>query len=121
MAFALEELMPKQRMPLRTIKDVIRLKWHAQLSHEQIASTLKVSKGVVAKYVALASTGGLDWEMVQDWSKQRWRARCCLGLPPRSHSTHPELVREDLARRLGTDQAGARTFDHDAAPHRASA
>ena len=31
--------MPKPRMSLRMIKDVIRLKWHAQLSHEQIAST----------------------------------------------------------------------------------
>ena len=37
--------MPKQRISLSMIKDVIRLKWHADLSHEQIATTLKVSKG----------------------------------------------------------------------------
>ena len=41
------------------IKDVIRLKWHANLSHEQIATTLKVSKGVVAKYVSLATVAGI--------------------------------------------------------------
>lgn len=63
--------MPKQRISLRMIKDVIRLKWHAQLSHEQIAATLKVSKGVVAKYVGLASAAGLDWEAVRDWSEQQ--------------------------------------------------
>lgn len=35
--------MHKQRMALRMIKDVIRLKWEAQLSHEQIAVALGVS------------------------------------------------------------------------------
>lgn len=56
--------MPKQRMSLPMIKDVIRLKWHGGLSHERIATTLKISKGVVAKYVGLASAAGLDWETV---------------------------------------------------------
>lgn len=39
-------------LPMRTIRDLIRLKYHAQLSHEQIARALSISKGVVAKYVA---------------------------------------------------------------------
>ena len=63
--------MPKQRMSLRMIKDVIRLKWQAQLSHEQIATTLKISKGVVAKYVGLAAAAGLDWQAVRDCSEQQ--------------------------------------------------
>lgn len=77
--------MPKPRMSLRMIKDVIRLKWHAQLSHEQIATTLKVSKGVVAKYVALASAAGLDWETVQDWSEKRLTS----VLLPRAATSQP--------------------------------
>ena len=72
--------MPKQRMSLRMIKDVIRLKWHAQLSHAQIATTLKISKGVVAKYVNLATAAGLDWETVQNWSEQQ----LSTALQPRS-------------------------------------
>ncbi len=56
--------MPKQRMSLRMIKDVIRLQWHARLSHEEIATTLKISKGAVAKYVGLASAAGLEWQAV---------------------------------------------------------
>jgi DNA-binding transcriptional regulator YiaG len=32
------------------IKDVIRLKWQADLSHEQIASTLNISKGAVTNW-----------------------------------------------------------------------
>lgn len=64
--------MPKQQLSLRMIKDVLRLKWHAQLSHEQVAATLKISKGVVAKYVGLATSAGLDWDTVQNWSEQQF-------------------------------------------------
>ena len=80
--------MPKQGMSLRMIKDVIRLKWHAQLSHAQIATTLKISKGVVAKYVALATAAGLDWEAVQDWSEQQ----LSTALQPRSPGSQPVVV-----------------------------
>ena len=54
--------MHKQRMALRMIKDVIRLKWEAQLSHEQIAVALGVSKGAVTKYVGLANAAGSEEE-----------------------------------------------------------
>lgn len=57
--------MPKQRMDLRMIKDIIRLKSQAQLSHEQIAQALKVSKGVVSKYLSLAQAAGLEWNAVE--------------------------------------------------------
>lgn len=80
--------MPKQQLSLRMIKDVLRLKWHAQLSHEQVAATLKISKGVVAKYIGLATAAGLDWGTVQDWSEQQlWTA-----LQPRSAASLPIVV-----------------------------
>jgi transposase len=46
------------------IKDVLRLKLDAKLSHQQIATALKISKGVVAKYVGLAAAAGIDWAAV---------------------------------------------------------
>jgi transposase len=49
---------------MRKIRDVLRLKLDGKLSHAQIASSLKVSKGVVAKYVGLAAAAGLDWPTV---------------------------------------------------------
>jgi DNA-directed RNA polymerase specialized sigma24 family protein len=36
---------------MRKIRELIRLKYEARLSHEQIAGALAISKGVVAKYV----------------------------------------------------------------------
>lgn len=50
---------------MRKIKDVLRLKLDARLSHEQIAKALGISKGVVAKYAGLAAAAGLDWTTVQ--------------------------------------------------------
>ena len=47
---------------MRKIKDVLRLKLDAKLSHEQIAGSLGLSKGVVTKYVGLAAAAaGLTW------------------------------------------------------------
>jgi transposase len=53
------------------IKDVIRLKWEARLSHDKIATALGISKGVVQKYVALAGAAKLDWDEVRHWDEQR--------------------------------------------------
>jgi len=63
--------MPRPRMSVNMIKDVIRLKWQGSLSHEQIAASLNISKGAVAKYVGLASAAGLDWDTVQSWSEKQ--------------------------------------------------
>ena len=58
--------MPQQRMDIRMIKDILRLKYQGGLSHERIARSLSVSKGVVAKYLGLAGAAGLDWQATAD-------------------------------------------------------
>lgn len=57
--------MPVSSITMRKIKDVLRLKLDAKLSHQQIATALGISKGVVTKYVGLAGAAGLDWPTVQ--------------------------------------------------------
>ncbi len=46
--------MPAKRKAMRKIKDVLRLKFEADLSHERIGAALGVSKGAVTKYVQRA-------------------------------------------------------------------
>ena len=70
------------------IKDVIRLKWQADLSHEQIVSTLNISKGAVTKYVGLSHAAGLDWEAVQDCSEQRLTS----ALLPKACTSQPYIA-----------------------------
>ena len=80
--------MPQPPMSLRMIKDILRLKWHGQLSHEQVAASLKVSKGVIAKYVGLAQAAGLDWETIEGWSEQRLTS----VLLPGKHTDAPYIA-----------------------------
>ena len=57
-----------RRITMRKIKDVLRLKLEAQLSHERIAASLGISKGVVTKYVAAA---GLEMRQTRGSRRQR--------------------------------------------------
>lgn len=64
---------------MRKIRDVLRLKLEADLSHERVAGALGISKGVVAKYVNLASVAGLDWASVQTLSDTALERRLVQG------------------------------------------
>ena len=52
--------MPALRIHMRKLKDALRLKFDGGQSHQQIATALGISKGVVTKYVGLAVAAGLD-------------------------------------------------------------
>ena len=77
---------------MRKIKDVLRLKLDARLSHERIAAALGISKGVVTKYVGLASIAGLDWRSIQPLDETALQHRL-LAPPPRpQHFVHPDYA-----------------------------
>lgn len=88
---------------MRKIKDVLRLKLDAQLSHERIAASLGISKGVVAKYAGLAVAAGLDWPAVQELDEAALQRRL-LALPVRASAfvapdygrMHQELRRKGM-------------------------
>jgi transposase len=48
---------------MRKIRDVLRLRHSTDLSLEAIARALSISKGVVAKYLKLATDAGLNWPL----------------------------------------------------------
>jgi transposase len=88
---------------MRNIKDVLRLKLDAKLSHEQIAAALDISKGVVTKYVALAAAAGLDWPAVQTCDEVTLERRLLVAPErPRAHvqpdfgRLHQELQRKGM-------------------------
>jgi len=87
---------PKKRMDLRMIKDMIRLKWEGQLSHEQIAVALGVSKGAVSKYVGLAMAAGLDWQAVREWDERQLVGRLLPNSPSASPYVEPDWGRIHL-------------------------
>ena len=107
---------------MRKIKDVLRLKLDAKLSHEQIAAALGISKGVVTKYVGLAASAGLDWPTVQGHDEAALE-RLLLVAPqkPRDHvqpdygRIHHELRRKGMTLMLlweeyRADHADSQTY-----------
>jgi len=51
---------------MRRLKELLRLKYVAGLSHRQIATSLNISTGVVSKYVHLAEVAGLRYPVPDD-------------------------------------------------------
>lgn len=88
---------------MQRIKDVLRLKLEQHHSHQHIATALGISKGVVAKYVKLASTAGLYWPQIQVMDETALHSRL-MGAPQRASSfvppdyakLHQELQRKGM-------------------------
>ena len=76
--------MPTTRISMRHIKEVLRLKFAARLSHRQIARSLGLSVGVVAKYLTAASNAGLTFPLPAEMDDaQLLRAlRAATSSPP---------------------------------------
>ena len=56
--------MPNQRLPMRQLRDILRLRFHAKLSMRQIKASLRVSLGVIQKIDHKAHELELDWEAI---------------------------------------------------------
>jgi transposase len=81
-------------MNLRMIKELLRLKYDARLSHQQIASALRISKGGVAKYVGLAEATGLNsWAAIEALDEQALKGRLVNRGPARSRVVMPDFAR----------------------------
>ena len=92
--------MPAKRMNLRMIKEVLRLKFDAGLSHQQTAQALRISKGVVAKYVGLAGAAGLtQWSAIRDLDEHTLASRLLDRAPMRLDVVMPDFgkVHRELA------------------------
>ena len=55
--------MPAQRITMRRIREVLRLKHECKLSYAEIARSLGLAKGSVFNYLARAESAGLTYEV----------------------------------------------------------
>ncbi len=60
---------------MRKIKEVLRLKFEAQLSHEKIAAATGMSKGAVTNTVQRAVQKGLSWPLPADLDESQLELR----------------------------------------------
>lgn len=86
---------------MRNIKDILRLKYVGNLSHERIAVALSVSKGVVTKYAGLASAAGLSWELIEPLDETQLQNRLLNTTVPTGAFILPDygVIHQELRRK----------------------
>jgi len=116
--------MPVSRITMRKIKEVLRLKLEANLSHAQIAAALGISKGVVTKYVGLAAIAGLDWSAIQSFDETTLERKLLAApkkpptfIQPDYGRIHQELRRKGMTLMLlweehRADHADSQTYSY---------
>ncbi len=60
--------MPNKRLVMRQIKEILRLKFAANLSHRKISSSLNIAVGTVSVYTKRASDLGISWPLSSEMS-----------------------------------------------------
>ena len=65
--------MSQERLSMRKLQEVLRLKWESGLSHRAIARSCGISPATVSEYVQRASAAGLSWPLPADLTEdQLW-------------------------------------------------
>src|ERR1700757_1722374 len=55
--------MPGERLSMRKIREILRLRWENHLPQRAIAQSLKLSQGAVSDYLGRARRAGLSWPL----------------------------------------------------------
>ena len=91
---------------MHKLKEILRLRFKGQLSYRQIASSLNLSYGVVAKYAKLATAAGITWPLPENQDDRLLAhmlgkaadlpARLSRYAPPDCAMMHEELKKKGL-------------------------
>lgn len=63
--------MPTQRISMRQLRELLRLRLHAELSMRQVKDSLRISLGVVQKVTSKAQAQNLNWEAIEKLDDQQ--------------------------------------------------
>src|SRR5437879_3227464 len=72
--------MPRERISMRKIKELLRLKFECGLSTRKIAASLAISVGSVHDYLARLAVAGVCWPHSEEMSEQQIEARLFSGV-----------------------------------------
>ena len=95
--------MPRKRLTMRQVYDVLRLKWGAGLSERQVAQSLGLSRPTVGNYVQRAQAAGLSWPLPEGLDEAALEARLFPPPAPKGSLAHlaPDwaVVHQELKRK----------------------
>jgi len=81
--------MPQERLTMRKIREILRLKWECKLSERAIALSCSTSRSTVADYLKRAQAAGLSWPLPEKQSDHELSAL----LFPQNQPSKPRFYR----------------------------
>ena len=82
--------MPRERLSMRKIRDVLRLKWACHLSERQIAQSCVLARSTISDYLCRAKAAGLTWPLPAEWDDEQLENALFPAMPTTSKRTCPE-------------------------------
>lgn len=118
--------MPADRIAMRQIKEILRLKHSAGFSVREIAQSLNLSVGAISKYLQLAAAAGIGWPLPSELDEESLIRK--LQPPPTRDEPeiplpnfselHQELRRKGMTLQLLWEEyADANRAQHYSYPH----
>ena len=92
--------MPQERLPVRKIRETIRLHHEVGLSNRAIARVCNVSNSTVGEYLARAEQAGLGWPLPEELSDDELYRRLFPDKPREKDTARPMPKWEELHREL---------------------
>ena len=71
--------MPRGRLSMRKVEDVLRLRWGAGLSPRQIAKSVGIGRTTVSEYIARAEAAGITWPLPEGMNAAELERRLQAG------------------------------------------
>ena len=81
--------MPRKRVVMRQVREVLRLKWACGLSDRQIAHSLGISRPTVADYVRRAQRASLSWPLPETLDDPGLERQLAAATPPVATVSRP--------------------------------
>ena len=99
--------MGAKRLPMRKLREILRLKYERRMRHRAIARACGVGVGTVSEYVGRARRAGLSWPLPADLDDGTLEARLFAApapkrerIPPDGARIHQELKRAGVTLQL---------------------
>ena len=81
--------MPRERLSMRTIREVLRLRWEAGLSQREIGVSCRLGRSTVRDYLLRAEAVGLSWPLPEELDEEALER--LLFPPPLDSTRHRPL------------------------------
>src|SRR5580693_1399115 len=93
-------VMPRRRLSVRTIREVLRLRWQLGLSEHQIGISCHISRTAVRSYLQRAKEAGLSWPLSEELQDAQLEQRLFPPPPAVSAADRPTVNWTDISKQL---------------------